>query len=410
MIFWTVAALFALAVAGGIALALVRGQSGEDGAEATDIQVYRDQLAEVDRDLARGVIGAEEAERARLEIKRRLLEADRAARGRQRAGAAPRGATLAAAALAVIVVTAGSLAAYRYLGAPGYPDLPLAERLAEAEKARAERPRQAEMEAEIGRTPPPLAGLDPRYAELMEKLREVVAGRPDDLQGQILLAQNEARIGNYGAAWRAQAKVIELKGESASPEDWLTLAELMIRAANGYVSPEAEAALSRVLADDPHNPVARFYSGLMFAQNGRPDVTFRIWRPLLEESAPNAPWAAPIRERITEIAADAGIRYSPPSAGGARPGPTAEDIEAAGQMSVQERQAMIEGMVARLSDRLASEGGPPEDWARLVTALGVLGRGEEAARIWSEAQEVFAGDTAALATVRAAAERAGVAQ
>ena len=55
--------------------------------EAFDAAVYRDQLSEIDSDRARGLIGAEEAEGARVEIARRLLAADSKARGSDRARA-----------------------------------------------------------------------------------------------------------------------------------------------------------------------------------------------------------------------------------------------------------------------------------------------------------------------------------
>ena len=72
-------------------------------------------------------------------------------------------------------------------------------------------------------------------------------------------------------------------------------------------------------------------------------------------------------------------------------------MEAAAEMSVEDRMAMIEEMVAGLNDRLASEGGPAEDWARLIGAYGVLGRDDAARAILAEAREVFAGDAPAQA-------------
>jgi cytochrome c-type biogenesis protein CcmH len=77
-------------------------------------------------------------------------------------------------------------------------------------------------------------------------------------------------------------------------------------------------------------------------------------------------------------------------------------------MAPEDREAMIRGMVAQLSDRLATEGGPAEDWARLITSLGVLGESAQAGAIWAEAQGVFADDAEALARIRDAAVQAGV--
>jgi cytochrome c-type biogenesis protein CcmH len=182
-----------------------------------------------------------------------------------------------------------------------------------------------------------------------------------------------------------------------------------VLAAGGYVSPEAEDALTKTLRLDPRNGTALYYSGLMFAQSGRPDMAFRLWRPLLEDSAPDAPWVEPVRQQIAQVAADAGVRYTPPTIAPLA-GPDAADIAAASDMTAQDRDNMVRGMVEQLSDRLASEGGTPQEWARLISALGVLGEEERASLIWAEAQEVFAGTPAALNTVRAAAVKTGIAQ
>ena len=106
----------------------------------------------------------------------------------------------------------------------------------------------------------------------------------------------------------------------------------------------------------------------------------------------------------------AGVQYTPaaPGSGTAR-GPSAEDVEAAGEMSAADRMQMIEGMVSGLSDRLATEGGTAQEWAQLITALGVLGRREQAFAVYSNAQEVFAQDPGAIDQINRAAQQAGVA-
>jgi cytochrome c-type biogenesis protein CcmH len=69
---------------------------------------------------------------------------------------------------------------------------------------------------------------------------------------------------------------------------------------------------------------------------------------------------------------------------------------------------MIRGMVSGLSERLATEGGPPSDWARLISALGVLGQTDEARAILEEARAQFSEDATALDMFTRAAERAGI--
>lgn len=408
-IFWITAGAMVLAVTALLVAALLRGRVDGAPVAAYDLQVYRDQLAEVDRDLGRGVIGAEDAARLRTEVSRRVLDADRAMKAAQTGDAGP-GAGRAAIALTVAITVIGTIAGYWQLGAPGYPDMPLQARIAMAEEARLTRPTQAEQEAKVPATP--RTDADPNLLALMDKLRVAVAGRPNDLRGQELLARNEAGLGNYIAAYRAQAQVITIKADAATADDFATLAELQILAASGYVSPEAEKALTEALRRDAKNGLAQYYSGLMLAQIGRPDTAFQIWRGLLENSSDQDPWFAPLQAQIAGLASFAGVHYTPPGASTApmMPGPGEADMAAAADMSDADRQAMIEGMVGKLSSRLATEGGSAQEWARLIGAYGVLNKPEEAKAAWAKAQTTFSNSPDDLATVRAAAEAAGVAE
>ncbi|SFI74613.1 c-type cytochrome biogenesis protein CcmI [Celeribacter neptunius] len=409
MTFWIIAIAIASLSALPLALALrkAHGISEVEGSTAeVEMKVYRDQLKEVDRDEARGVLSAEDAKRARLEVSRRLLEADKARATEKKAST--RMPIWAVIALPVLVI-GGGIWLYDYTGAPGYEDLPLAHRIALADEARATRPAQAEIEKERPSSPP-IQQPDERLLTLVSQLREALKSRPDDLQGHVLLARNEAVIGNYDRAYAAQKEVIRIKGNAATATDYADLADLMILAAGGYVSPEAEDALTKALQRDPNNGTAIYYSGLMFAQTGRPDMTFRLWQPLLSNSEADAPWVAPIRGQIEMVAQAAGIRYTLPplpGAGGLR-GPSQADIEATADMTPEERQDMIRGMVEGLSARLANEGGSPEEWARLISSLAMLGDTDRASSIWDEAQVIFGAEPEALAVVRGGAERAGL--
>ena len=415
MLFWIVAALIALVMTGLVVLALVRGGAGEEPAAAYDLRVYRDQLKEIDRDLARGIIAPEDAERMKTEISRRVLEADRAlARASTTGRDDPAVARIAAAGVAVVAV-AGAIWLYRDIGAPGYGDLPMSQRLEMAEASLAARPSQDEAEETARERLGPPPEVDPRFAELMERLRAVVAERPNDIQGLELLARNEAATGDPAAGAAAQRRLVALKGEAATAQDFAALADLMVLAAGGLVTPEAEAVLNEVLTRDGRNGTARYYVGLMMAQNGRPDRAFKIWDDLLKSSDPAAPWVPVIMAQMQELSIYAGQEWQPPAFAAAPPavagpGPSAEDMEAAAEMSEEDRNAMIRGMVEGLAERLTTEGGSAEDWARLIGALGVMGEADRAAEIWAEAQGVFAEYPEMLATVRAAAERAGVAE
>ncbi|MEL6643919.1 MAG: c-type cytochrome biogenesis protein CcmI [Pseudomonadota bacterium] len=408
MTFWIVSLGIAAVVAALLVLALTRRGAAEDPA-AFDVQVYRDQLSEVERDLARGVLTESEAEQVRIEVSRRLLDADKAAQTVETGREAPRWASFGIAGVAAAVVIGGTWQLYSLVGAPGYPDLPLADRIAMSELARQNRPSQAEAEAEAARLAPVRPEIDAQTSALLEQLRTALADRPNDLQGHILLARNEAAIGRFAEAQRAQARVIAIKGDAASADDYADLADLMVLAAGGFVSPEAEAVVRETLARDPANGTARYYSGLLASQVGRYDVAFRVWRALLETSGAEDPWVPPIRAQIVSLSQLAGVDYVLPEIDSTAPGPTAADVAAAEDMSPAARMEMIRGMVDGLSDRLATDGGPPEDWARLIRALGVLGQRDRAAAIWAEAQEVFPDDINRVPILRAARD-AGVAQ
>ena len=246
--------------------------------------------------------------------------------------------------------------------------------------------------------------IEESYADLLAQLRTAVADNPEDPEGLRLLAYHEANTGSFVTAHQVQARLLDVLGEDAGAADFERWAEYQVLAANGYVSPEAEEGLTRALGMDPSLKRSRYFSGLMMAQNGRPDIAIRLWRPLLDEGPEEAPWVSAIRSDYDRVAALAGLP------GLQARGPSAEQMEAANDLNAEERSEMIAGMVQGLSDRLATEGGSVEDWARLIRSLGVLGRLADANAIYAEAQVVFEGDAGALQILRAAAQAAEISQ
>ncbi|TAG13585.1 MAG: c-type cytochrome biogenesis protein CcmI [Rhodobacterales bacterium] len=394
--FWALAvALCAVVLAILIAAARRGGARGNRG--AADVAIYKDQLAEIERDLARGVITADEAARLRGEVGHRLLDADRADSGSAgpmaRSDVAPGGMPWLALALTGVVVLAGSVFVYDRLGAPGYPDLPLQARLAGLDAAIAARPTQAEELSRLG------VVADPGLASLrtsLEAMTEVDALRAAFTE--------RFGAGEVSAAAVTADRLLAVLGDKATAADHANRALALVAEAQGYVSPEAEEALRAALTLDLTNEVARYLVGEMFLQGGRFDQAFRFWRPLAEDGNPDAPWIASIRERITMVADLAGVRYELPGA----PGPGAGDMAAAAEMSPEDRQAMIEGMVAQLSERLATDGGSVEEWERLIRSLAVLERLDEAQRIYNEAMVKFEGRPAELSFLRMAAVESGL--
>jgi cytochrome c-type biogenesis protein CcmH len=273
--------------------------------------------------------------------------------------------------IALIGAPALAAAIYFASGMSGQPDLPH-DRRSGSEAAQAARPSQAEAEAMFVAGPPqPLTAEQQEYAGLMGRLEKMLEQRPDDAKGLELLAAGYMRLQRHGDSWRAYERLIAVAGDAADAGIYAAMAEAMVLAAGGYVSPEAEAAIGIALARDPALPMARYYAGLMMLQSGRIDDAIATWERLKAETPAGAPWLEFLDGMLGEART---LR-------GGTPGPSATDIEAAGAQSPAERQAMIEGMVARLEGRLTSEGGAVEEWLRLMNAYVKLDRRDDAVRI-----------------------------
>ncbi len=184
----------------------------------------------------------------------------------------------------------------------------------------------------------------------------------------------------------------------------------MVISLNGYVSPEAEALFRKVLSQDEDNGGALYYLGLMYANLDRPDLSFEIWRELLNRGPDDAPWVPLIREQIMEVAWRAGKnRYElPPKTTISLNGPTKADIEASNEMTADERREMISNMVESLANRLASQGGTSDEWARLIKALSVLGDSDRAKKIWAEASNIYNNSPVDLNVINNIANEIGI--
>ena len=381
MTFWIIATGIVLAVLALLLLPLAARRSPDDAAagDGKAVAAYKDQLARLEAELAAGDISKADASATRAEIARRLLAA--ADDDTQAATHAPAPATWLAV-LAAVAAVAGGAAVYVTTGVPGLRDLPLASRMSPAN-----RPSQAQMEEQVAeaiaaRTMEPSA----ETAGLMAQLNEVLVERPDDPEGHRFLASINRSLGRFQDARAAQEKVVELSGTDASTEDLANLAELMILAADGYVSPEAAQILARTLRQDPTNVVARYYSGTALAQSGRAEDALSLWKRILDETPPDAPWREVLSTQIIELARLAELPVPP--------GVVLEGLD-------NDQADQIETMVEGLAARLAEEGGPAEEWARLIRSLHVLGQTERAEAITAEAQSVFAQDPDALETIQA---------
>ena len=410
MTFWLFTIGLSSVIAGFFILVLRSGRAQQDGS-ASEISFYKAQLADVERDAARGIIDPQDAQQMHAEIARRILRLD----GLQSdaAHAAPLKQHIIPGLFLALALIGGSHLLYLHLGSASYPNLPQAERIARATLLLENRPSLAEYASSFA--PQTQARqISEDYSSLVAELRSAIADNPSDLKGLRLLARVEAGLQNYSAASDIQSRVLSQLGAQATADDYLDYAELLILSVGGYVAPEAEIALRAALKQDPKNGGVLYYIGLMFNQNDRPDIAFKLWRDLLLKSPQNAPWIDPIRSQIQEVAFYAGVNNFTlpeqlPTTAVTPVAPALSDdtIESAAQLSPKERDNMVKGMVAKLSQRLQDKGGPAEDWARLISAYGVLGDDTAVQNTYQLAVTEFATDPAALALLQNALKSAG---
>jgi cytochrome c-type biogenesis protein CcmH len=332
------------------------------GTSGSDVVVYRDQLDEIARDRAAGLIGEREADAARTEVSRRLLAAADASGGGAAAADAPKDAAWrrrVAAVIALVGVPVGAGGLYLLLGSPNLPDQPIS--------ARAQTPQDASVEA------------------LITQVEQRLERNPDDARGWAVIAPVYMRLGRFDEAVNARRNALRLLGESADRE--ADLGEAMVAAADGVVTAEAKTAFDRAHVLDAQHVKAQFYIGMSAEQDGRAQDAAAIWRNLLGRAPPGAPWAELVRQSLARVDPQDAAASTP-----APPGPGASEVAAAASLPPEQRVAMVRGMVEQLAERLKRDGSDVDGWLRLVRSYAVLGERDKALNAAGDARRAMAPD------------------
>ncbi len=270
MLFSAIVALMTGAAILAVLWPLSRTGLRAPSAREADLAVYRDQLAEIERDRGRGLIAEPEAEAARIEVSRRLLAA-------ADADAMPvpvRGALLrrrAASMLALLGIPLLAAGMYFSLGSPDLPGAPLAAR--------------------------PKEGMD--VAILVQRVEALLAQNPGDGRGWEVIVPFYLNVGRNDDALKAQQNALRILGPSSERE--ATLGETLVAVAKGVVTPEARAAFDRAIAMSAKNPKALFFLGLAAQQANKPDEARAIWSGLLESAPKDDSWAFYARFQIEQL-------------------------------------------------------------------------------------------------------------
>jgi cytochrome c-type biogenesis protein CcmH len=325
--------------------------------QASDVAIYKDQLAEIDRDLDRGLIAGGEAQAARIEVSRRLIEADAAvetSKARAPAATSATGRRRFASMLILVLVPVISLGLYGFLGSPAKPDQPLLTRLAGSTK-------------------------DASDDELVARAEAKLAADPNNGAGWDLMARVYVGLGRFDDARQAYTNAIRLLGPT--PERLANYGVTLVAVANGMVTADAKSVFEQALRRDPKEFRANYFLGVAREQDGDKQGAIAAWQGLIADN----PDAAEFLDK--EIARVNGAP-APPSV--QTPGPSQEDVANAQGLTPEERGKMIQAMVSRLSERLRSQGGSAEEWMQLVKAYTVINKADEARLALADARKALA--------------------
>lgn len=358
MTIWIVFAVMTAAVIALLLLPVLRAKPGAVAVDraAYDRAVFRDQLAELDRDAARGTIGKAEAEAARNEIARRLIAVSSDGPART-----PTGIPMAAI-LASLAVPAIALPLYLRAGNPMLPDVPLQSRLENA-------------------------AVNQDYDALIVKVEQHLAQKPDDIDGWKVLAPAYRNALRWDDAAEAERNILRLS--PATPEALSQYGEALVMANQGIVSAEAHQIFRQALAMDAKYPQARFYDALALKQEGKTAEAKAAFNAFLADTPADAPWRGMLTQQVAEMN---GTQQQ-----AAAPGPDAQQVQDAQAMSPEDRQKMIRGMVDGLEEKLKTNGNDLDGWLRLIRARAVLGDADKARAAYDTAKTQFKDNAEAMA-------------
>lgn len=355
MILWPIFALMTVGAVIAVWWPLARRQSAVRS--GSDIAVYRDQLEEIDRDQAAGLIGNPEAEAARVEVSRRMIAAaDTAKAGAIVAAPGPaRQYRLATLAAAIVLLPLAAGLTYFSLGSPNLVPVSM-------------------NATTSGETLP--GGIENTVAEVETYLES----NPKNGRGWELLAPVYLRLGRFDAAVRARRNALEIFGPDAARLG--DLGEAIVMASNGVVVPEAKSLFERANAADPEDVMAQYYLGLSAKQEGRRDEAVKRWTALVSGAREGAEWLPMIKNALARV-----DEKSPSVVTAAPPGAVAPPEHQGGA---------IEAMVERLAERLKRDGSDVPGWIQLVRSYRVLGKADRVKATIADARAALASDREAL--------------
>ena len=424
MTLWIILTVLAALSAAWLTIPLVRRHEARLDARAATITVLKDQLADVDVQLAAGSIQPAEAEGLRNEVRRRLLAAGHIPEDRVRTLGQKSLSGVALGLAALVAVAAAAL--YASMGQQELPKGTAPAATASAAQPAGPQPAGA----------PPANGAPPsaEVTQLISGLEAKMQSTPNDPEGWRMLGWSYFQTGRYTDAAKAYARAIAIKPDGVGYQS--AYGEALVQEAGGQVTPAAAAAFAAAASQDGADARARYFLAVRKAEQGDRPGAINDWLTLLADSPADAPWLPQLRaviqqtaqagnidiaarlaatrpagsasvpgvpEPVAAAAAARAIGPSSPGSAGVMPSPSRDQVKAAQQMAPADQQAMIRGMVERLADRLKTNPKDEAGWLRLMRARQVLGDLPAARTARDQGLAAFAADAAVQGRIRAAA-------
>ncbi len=366
-VFFAIAALLTLLAVAWVVRPLLRPAAFSGvTSQRLNAAIYRDQLETLERDLARGIIGAADYEATRDELQLRLLDdTDESA---DSPTSIPRfwSAGLTAVVIAVLLpVGAGTM--YWWLGDMAALN-PVAAKQATNDK----------------------------MVQMVEALAARLKAEPNDPRGWGMLARSYKVIGRFAEAEQAFVKAGELV--NSDPNLLVDYADLLAVRANNNIEGRPLQLVNQALAINPQHPMGLMMSGVAAYRRSEFALAVAQWEKLLAVLEPGSPDAQQVANDIAEARGKAGL----PGAGKAAPNMPAPapammgggseagklppvDPAAAGAMTPERINQMIDGLAARMTANPADLTG----WVRLGRAYKVQGRLAEAEQAYAKATKLI---------------------
>ena len=373
MTLWFIMLILCSAAAVGVSYPLIRRYEARDGASEA-VAVYQDQISEVERDLIAGTIAEPEAKVAKAEIVRRL---DAVVKDQVVARPIKNSWKMLALAASAGLMVLGGVNLYAYMGNPGLPSAVPAQQAAAL-------PVQQAQNGDVAQS----SGSSVNQVDVMiTKLQDKLKADPKNAEDWRMLGWSLFNTQKYQESADAYGKAVAIDPNNIDYKS--ALAESIVQAAQGVVTPKAQELINAVLAQAPKDLRARFYDALGHEQSGDQQGAFERWASLLADAPLDAVWRDDVKQRLGDIAKAlnkdvSSLLKAAPAAVVAQAPPATGD----------EKNAMVAGMIAKLAQKLDANPNNRDGWAMMIRSLIVSGDKKGADEALIKALNIFKNDAA----------------